>query len=146
MSSFEHKHTKFDLQKIAIVYSHMARPSSIYEQQGKLSFDIKISQEHDEEQKLVFVSLLVTSHDKGEEDKKLELKIKAEATFAILNISEDKGLALDYFTNVNAPAIIYPYIRQHATYLSLQAGTINPIILPILNFVDLYDNQKKETP
>jgi Preprotein translocase subunit SecB len=49
----------------------------------------------------------------------------------------------DDFFHINAPAIIYPYIRQHIRSLSLDAG-IKPIILPLINFEALYEAKKKE--
>lgn len=44
----------------------------------------------------------------------------------------------DEFSQINAPAIIYPYIRQHIRALSLDAG-MNPIILPLINFQKRYE-------
>ena len=37
------------------------------------------------------------------------------------------------FGRVNGAAIIFPYIREHITALSLKAG-LDPIILPPINF------------
>lgn len=43
------------------------------------------------------------------------------------------------FLNINAPSIIYPYVRQYIRAVSLEAG-MNAIILPVLNFVELHKN------
>lgn len=40
------------------------------------------------------------------------------------------------FAQHNAPAILFPYLREHLSNLSLRAG-IPPIILPPVNFVEL---------
>jgi preprotein translocase subunit SecB len=48
------------------------------------------------------------------------------------------------FLNMNAPSIIYPYIRQHVRTLSLESGMIKPIILPVINFV-AFHHEKAET-
>ena len=42
-------------------------------------------------------------------------------------------LDMDSFGRINGAAIIYPYIREHITNLTLKAG-IGPIILPPVNF------------
>jgi preprotein translocase subunit SecB len=47
------------------------------------------------------------------------------------------------FLSINAPSIIYPYIRQHVRTLSLEAG-IDPIILPVLNFIELHNDNVVE--
>ncbi|MEM9886248.1 MAG: protein-export chaperone SecB [Bacteroidota bacterium] len=64
---------------------------------------------------------------------------------AMVGIFRKKGetpLTDNEFKNVNAPAIIYPYIRQHIRSLSLDA-TIKPILLPLVNFQKLYEHNKK---
>ena len=43
------------------------------------------------------------------------------------------------FLNINAPSIIYPYIRQHVRALSLESGMVKPIILPVINFVSFHN-------
>lgn len=40
----------------------------------------------------------------------------------------------DQFVNVNAPAIIFPFIREHIANLALKGG-IGIILLPPMNFV-----------
>ncbi|MGB0861492.1 MAG: protein-export chaperone SecB [Saprospiraceae bacterium] len=50
----------------------------------------------------------------------------------------DVDFDTDEFLSINAPSIIYPYIRQHVRTLSLESGMIKPIILPVLNFVNLH--------
>lgn len=42
---------------------------------------------------------------------------------------------LERFGKINGAAIIFPYIREHLTNLSVKAG-INPVILPPQNFVN----------
>ena len=43
-------------------------------------------------------------------------------------------LPLETFANINAPAIIFPFIREHLASLSMKA-LINPILLQPVNFV-----------
>jgi preprotein translocase subunit SecB len=44
------------------------------------------------------------------------------------------------FLNINAPSIIFPYIRQHVRTLSLESGMVKPIILPVINFVAFHND------
>jgi preprotein translocase subunit SecB len=54
----------------------------------------------------------------------------------MIGIFEKKGesvIDLENFGNVNGAAIIYPYIREHLTSLSVKAG-VGIILLPPTNF------------
>jgi preprotein translocase subunit SecB len=46
---------------------------------------------------------------------------------------------LENFANINAPAIIYPFIREHIASLTTKAKM--PYILPPFNFVELAKNK-----
>ena len=51
-------------------------------------------------------------------------------------LKENNIPSIEQFVSINAASIIYSYIRQHITDLSLKAR-IGPIFLPIVNFVKL---------
>ncbi|MGB1217190.1 MAG: protein-export chaperone SecB [Saprospiraceae bacterium] len=52
-------------------------------------------------------------------------------------------VSLEDFCNINAPAIIFPYVRQYIRNLSMDAG-LNPIMLPVINFVGRYNIMKEK--
>lgn len=45
----------------------------------------------------------------------------------------EPALSEEYFKTVNAPAIIYPFIREHLHNICLKAGIVN-VLLPTVNF------------
>lgn len=47
------------------------------------------------------------------------------------------------FANQNAPAIAFPYVRAYISNVTLQSG-FHPVILPSVNFVNLYRKKKEE--
>lgn len=55
----------------------------------------------------------------------------------------DFPLTDEEFANINASAIIYPYVRQHIRNISLDAG-LQPILLPLVNFQKWYELSKKK--
>ena len=59
----------------------------------------------------------------------------------LFTIPDNNDLPLDTFINVNAPAMIFPFIREHLSSLSLKAA-INPILLQPINFVKLSNDNK----
>ena len=44
------------------------------------------------------------------------------------------------FVNINAPAMVFPFIREHIASLTMKAGLL-PILLPTVNFAKLYEKQ-----
>jgi preprotein translocase subunit SecB len=63
------------------------------------------------------------------EELMLDVFVKMVGVFEIIGKPE---LPFENFTHINAQAIIYPYLREHISYITLKAG-IPPVILPILN-------------
>ncbi|UZU00050.1 protein-export chaperone SecB [Chryseobacterium fluminis] len=55
---------------------------------------------------------------------------------------EDFENKLERFANINAAAIIFPFIRENAATISAKAG-MSPIIIPVTNFVKLYEEKNK---
>ena len=58
------------------------------------------------------------------------------AKIKMLGIFEKIGepaLSEDSFKKINAPAIIYPFIREHLHNICLKAGIVN-VLLPTVNF------------
>ena len=64
--------------------------------------------------------------------KELLIEIKTESTF---QFSDNLPNLMKFFT-INAPAIIFPYIRSFISSLSVQSGH-KPIIIPTLNLSGL---------
>jgi len=62
-----------------------------------------------------------------------EYKIKVRMIGVFENIGETPITNFEEFGKVNGAAIIFPYIREHITSLSLKAG-IGTIVLPPMNF------------
>ncbi len=58
------------------------------------------------------------------------------ATMEGLFEGEQEGLPLDLFASVNAPAILFPYLRETVSNLTARSG--HPaLLLPTVNFVEL---------
>ena len=69
-----------------------------------------------------------------------------EIVVTMIGIFEKIGavpLSDDEFIGINAPAIVYPFIRQHIRSLSLDSG-MRQIILPTINFEANYNNDSED--
>ena len=56
---------------------------------------------------------------------------------------EDFENKLERFANINAAAMIFPFIRENAATISAKAG-MSPIMIPVTNFVKMYEENKKK--
>jgi preprotein translocase subunit SecB len=73
----------------------------------------------------------VSVEQKFQEIEQVKISVKMVGIFECVGDSSLKDL--DGFGKVNGAAIIFPYIREHITNLSLKAG-LGAIILPPVNF------------
>ena len=98
---------------------------------GDLDLSIKFNPSGilDKKQSIFILNLGVVIKDSD----KLNIEITSESFFKYSNIEEDK---LSNFLYLNAPAIIFPYIRAYISSLTVLSG-INPINLPTLNLSGL---------
>ncbi|MBK7911352.1 protein-export chaperone SecB [Candidatus Pollutiaquabacter sp.] len=60
------------------------------------------------------------------------------------NVIGQPKLSTTDFANVNAPSIIFPFIREHVASTAVKAG-LGPLILPPVNFVDFALKKKKSS-
>ena len=78
------------------------------------------------------ITLKVTVSDDA---KNICVEIVCKGTFSI-----NEGADISSFEN-NAIAILFPYIRSSISIITTQPG-IRPIVLPAMNIVAMFDNQK----
>lgn len=75
-----------------------------------------------------------------DETKSFEINIVTSATFKY--IEDDSGNIEMKYLLLNAPAIVFPYIRAYIANLSALSG-ISTILLPTINMAGLADNLKE---
>jgi preprotein translocase subunit SecB len=104
-------------------------------QTGNLQMEFSISSKEVEQKLFVIEKIRLLS----DVSPSFEIEVEMVAEF-----EKGEGFAgsVEDFSNINGAAIIYAYARQHISNLSLQAG-MNPIILPIVNFFEHYQKNKK---
>jgi len=92
--------------------------------------EIKINSQKSPEHLSVTLDLTYTA---GLKDGKTEMKADIKM-LGVFTVPEESELPLETFANINAPAIIFPFLREHLASLSMKAA-INPIMLQPVNFV-----------
>lgn len=130
----------YNLHKISLTESLFILPNLGYEPKEALNlkFVIVRNKSIDDDGKFgVSLTVEIFENLQKKETPYLEIKITMVGEFQMLDLEGSKNLDLESFCRINAPAIIYPYIRQHVRALTLDAGFTNPIVLPIINFLKL---------
>lgn len=96
--------------------------------------DMHIETEVQTKDASIMVLETVTISQKYEKMEQVSIMVKMAGVFE--RVGESKLEDLEQFGKINGAAIIFPYIREHITNLSLKAG-IPPIILPPVNFTKM---------
>lgn len=81
---------------------------------------------------------LVQTHQGKEQ---MEIRVKMVGLFQMVGESQIKDL--EAFGRINGAAIIFPYIREHITNVSLKGG-MGTIILPPVNFTNSIKNEDSQ--
>lgn len=105
-----------------------------------LNFHIDIN--IDEQKKHSTVTLSAMLKIIGDDSKpQIEIEIEYIGLFSVND--DESNMDLDVFSEKNAPAIIFPYLREHIHDLTLKGG-FGPIILPPINIYAALKEQEKK--
>lgn len=99
-------------------------------------FEMNIKKKSEQNQQNITCELTISLSSKTNPD--FQFEVSMLGTFLLKG---ELHFSIENFKNMNAPAIIYPYIRQHVRSVSLEAG-LSPIILPVINF-EAFHQQKQ---
>ncbi|MCB0566326.1 MAG: protein-export chaperone SecB [Phaeodactylibacter sp.] len=135
--------SQYSLKRIALVKSVFESAQNFYEPQKELSLKVDVKHKEDENSVTVFLNVTVLEDQGKVKDLTLDVTMAGEFEYK-KNGGERLDVKFKEFVKINAPAIIYPYVRQHIRNLTLEAGFKQPIILPILNFVRLVEKSKNQ--
>ena len=128
------KSTAFKFDNFIVIESHIIQNPI---KQGKASINIEPAGILDPDGKIFKLLLDVQVTD---DTKSFEINIKALGVFDFKE--KQMGNNLDNYFLVNAPAIIFPYIRSYISALTSLSG-IKTINLPLMNLTSLIEKLKK---
>ena len=122
----------FRIHNLLLLESNFKRVPNVVFADPSITHDIRIEGEVPVNADKTIVSVIQTLHF----SQILNEEKQISATIKMIGIFEKTGesvIDLENFGNVNGAAIIYPYIREHLTSLSVKAG-VGIILLPPTNF------------
>lgn len=135
----ENNEVQFKINRIIIAESHLNRAVKIdFKKRINNHLEISINTDKETTGNSFGVELNIKVTGKQEDAEVFNIFVKAIGLFNQEGSSEK--LTRKSFQEINAPAIIFPFIREHVSSLSVKAGLGNVILQPI-NFVAF--NKKK---
>ena len=120
----------FRINALVLIESNFSRVANV--QFGEnVKNDMNINTEVGVDNTMISVTETVTVIQKCDNVEQVKIKVKMVGIFESIGKSQLKDF--DAFGRINGAAIIFPYIREHITNLTLKSG-IPAIILPPVNF------------
>ena len=130
----------YKLISITLTESYLKREEKvILEQEGGTPFEINVGFQINENTLFSVVTLSINESDKNNSSG-IKVKITMVGAF---EIDDNSQFPINQFANINAPAIIFPFIREHLASLTMKAGINPPILLPPINFVKMAEEQNR---
>lgn len=131
---------KYKLERVALLRSDFKREAKLEmdEQKYQTHTDIKVlaGDINPETNKFtVGVELEYSQTVNGDKEQQVTAKIIFAGSFEKIG---DPKPGIDFFMEVNAPAQIFPFVREHLATLSVKAS-LSPILLEPVNFVERHN-------
>ncbi len=134
--------TTYKLLHILLLESNYKRAHFIDFDSGNIKNEIDIKINHINKEGQLDVTLKLTFISKQNENNVIEAVITMIGSF-IFDTSEEVNIPVEAFATINAPAIIFPFIREHLANLTMKSG-VQPVFLPPVNFIQLAKQAKNK--
>lgn len=135
----------FNIEKLYVKDSSLEVPHapSIFLERTTPQMDMQLHTEHSAIDEGIYeVSVIVTLTAKLAEQDKVMFLIEVQQA-GIFHVKNIPATELDTVLGVVCPNILYPYLREVVTDLSVRAG-FAPVLLNPINFEVLYQQQKEQ--
>lgn len=123
----------FELLNVTLLESNFKRDIEINYTSSDFKSNIDINVGNKIKDNVLFVELSLTYFAGIDDNKEIQAFIKMVGVF---QCPENPALPIETFGKINAPAILFPFVRENLASISMKAG-INAILLPPINFVKL---------
>jgi preprotein translocase subunit SecB len=131
----------FNLTHLILLESNFKREWTLNLEHPEFGSSIDLQVEDTTEENILSVYLKLTYSAGVGDSKEITAYVNMVGVFDIENIGD---IPTEQFAKINAPAIIFPFVREHLSSLSTKSG-INPILLQPVNFVKRNEAKKDTT-
>lgn len=138
----------FAFKSVALVESSFVRPLE-FEVSGKPGapdIQLEVSSNRTESSSNLIEVTLGVKVTMESKDKTQKMKVSAKMVGIFQTVGEAPLEAITNFSNINGPAIVFPFVREVIASLTMKAN-IPPLLLPTMNFAAAYrSSQTAEKP
>lgn len=131
MATEEHHVPGYQILSILLLDSTFTRISQINFGDSQILTNVDVTNDYQLLDEAFVSEVRVKFSLKIQNTVSVSAEVKMVGSFKIIGSPE---LPVEEFAKINAPAIIYPYVREHLSMLSLKAG-IGQVLLPPFNFI-----------
>lgn len=137
----QNTNSEYILTSIVLIESFFKRIPNVNFTSPEYKNNISVNIETQKEDMILNVSLGIKIQSGISNSIDVEAEVKMLGSFQKnTNVTD---LDIETFGQVNAPAIIFPFVREHLASLSTKAG-IPTILLPPMNFVKMAEVNKSK--
>jgi preprotein translocase subunit SecB len=130
----------YNLLEILLTDCHFSRADKINSEDEGYNINYNIETGYDVAEEKLFAWLGIKVEGLVENDKPMySIEVRMVGVFTY---NPDADLPLEKFANINAPAIIFPFIREQIATISLKSGIKPTVLLPPINFVKMAEENK----
>lgn len=132
----------YKLLHIILLESFFKRADKIEISGEKSANNLQVDTAHSYEGRILSVTTVLKFSVFRENIHEIDSMVKMAGIF---ETPENPEFSVENFATINAPAIIFPFIREHLASVSMKAG-MPAILLPPINFVKMAEdkNTKQE--
>jgi preprotein translocase subunit SecB len=131
---------EYIFENVILLESNFKRVGEVNYTSPEYDNNIEIGINQSIEENQVLVELTVNIKTGVGEEIDVEMSVKMLGHFT--KNPEINQIPVEKFAQVNAPAIIFPFVREHIASVSSKAG-IPTILLPPINFVKMAEEEDK---
>jgi preprotein translocase subunit SecB len=137
----ENIESSFHLKGIFLTNLSFERiPEVIFDEEGKPETEIKVDNRYNDANKQLMSKVTVNVRSIRAQTKQYLIEV---SIVGIFEFSEQLDIKLKDFASINAPAIVFPFIREQIVSISLKAG-LRPILIPVVNFAKIAKNSNSD--
>jgi len=118
------------------------RPVKQSEIKKQMKIDFKIDNRLNDKKNVLFTDFGVVI---GKDDEEMPFLLDVVVTGIFKKDDKNENMDLDTFSKGNAAVILFPYLREFISNLTLRAGFSNPLVLPPMNIAKLMKEKSTTT-
>ncbi|HAV93049.1 TPA: hypothetical protein DCW38_07725 [candidate division WOR-3 bacterium] len=115
------------------------RPAKQSEIKKQVKMDFKVDNRLNDKKNVLFTDFSVVI---GKEDEEMPFVLDVVVTGMFKKDDKNENMDLDTFSKGNAAVILFPYLREFISNLTLRAGFSNPLVLPPMNIAKLMKEKR----